>query len=253
MSMYQEAFGFHAPFQILMDSSFCADAFRLKLLNTSNVMTLMSRTVQEDCKLIITQCCIAELYKLGEPGQPIVDMAKTFERNRCNHREAIPAEKCISSIIGKKNKARYIVATQSDDLRDTLRETPAVPIIHMKRGVLVLEPPSEATKKKKAEMDESTLHAKDEEVPTDQQAQPRPQRKPRGPKQPNPLSVMKKKVKQPPLPKKAKEVASAAVSKKREREEEGDEAESGDPKHRRKRRKGKTAGEDLSTQSLERA
>lgn len=97
-------------------------------------------------------------------------MAKTFERNRCNHREAIPAEDCISSIVGmirntnkgipllpywhlgKKNKNRYIVATQSDELRDKLRSIPAVPIIHVKRGVLVLEPPSDATKKKKAEV-----------------------------------------------------------------------------------------------------
>lgn len=51
MTMYQEAFGFHAPFQILMDSGFCAETFRLKLLNTANVTNLMSRTVQEDCKL----------------------------------------------------------------------------------------------------------------------------------------------------------------------------------------------------------
>ncbi|KIO21491.1 hypothetical protein M407DRAFT_28885 [Tulasnella calospora MUT 4182] len=246
MTMYQETFGFHPPFQILMDSSFCADTFRLKLLNPTNVTNLMSRTVQEDCKLIITQCCISELYKLGEPGQPIVDMAKTFERNKCNHREAIPAEECISSIIGKKNKNRYIVATQSDELREKLRDIPAAPIIHLKRGVLVLEPPSVVTKEKKAEMDESTLHAKEDEVPTDQKPQPQPQRKPRGPKQPNPLSIKKKKIKAPPPANKSKEGDAEDAGRKRQRQDEVDETEPGAPKHRRKRRRGKSAAEDLS-------
>lgn len=222
-----------------MDSSFCADTFRLKLLNSSNVSNLMSRTVQEDCKLIITQCCMTELYKLGEPGQPVVDMAKAFERNRCNHREAIPADECISSIIGKKNKNRYMVATQSDELRDDLRNIPAVPIIHVKRGVLVLEPPSDTTRVKKAEMDELTLHAKEDELPTDQKSQHQPQRKPRGPKQPNPLSV-KKKIKAPPPIKKPKKESTVVAGGKRERQEDDDETEGGEPKHRRKRRRGKS-------------
>ncbi|KAG8958869.1 hypothetical protein FRC00_002224 [Tulasnella sp. 408] len=251
MTMYQEAFGFHAPFQILMDSGFCTETFRLKLLNTTNVTNLMSRTVQEDCKLIITQCCISELYKLGQPGQPVVDMAKTFERNRCNHREAIPAEECISSIVGKKNKNRYIVATQSDELREKLRSIPAVPIIHVKRGVLVLEPPSDATKKKKAEasptiiglMDESTLHAKEDEVPTDQKPQQEPKRKPRGPKQPNPLSIKKKKIKGPPPANKPKEEGTEAAGTKRQRQDEGDETKPGEAKHRRKRRRGNGVSE----------
>ncbi|KAG8922333.1 hypothetical protein FRC01_014175 [Tulasnella sp. 417] len=243
MAMYQEAFGFHAPFQILMDSGFCADAFRLKLLNTTNVTNLMSRTVQEDCKLIITQCCISELYGLGEPGQLVVDMAKTFERNRCNHREAIPAEECISSIVGKQNKNRYIVATQSDELREKLRSIPAAPIIHVKRGVLVLEPPSDATKKKKAEMDESTLHAKEDEVTIDQKPQQQPQRKLRGPKQPNPLSIKKKKIKEPPPVNKLKKGDDEVAGRKRQRQDEGDETEPGAPKHRRKRRRGKGVAE----------
>lgn len=51
MGMYHETFGFHTPFQILMDSQFCVEASRSKLLDTSSVMKLMSRTVQDDCKL----------------------------------------------------------------------------------------------------------------------------------------------------------------------------------------------------------
>lgn len=98
--------------------------------------------------------------------QPAVDLAKTFERRKCNHREAIPGDECISNVVGalltarfcepspqtisgESNKHRYIVSTQSQPLRAKLRMVPAVPLLHMNRGVLILEPPSDATLKTK--------------------------------------------------------------------------------------------------------
>ena len=50
---------------------------------------------------MITQCCIHELYLSGKQHQPAVDLAKTFERRKCNHREAIPEYECLSSVVGK--------------------------------------------------------------------------------------------------------------------------------------------------------
>lgn len=50
---------------------------------------------------------------------------------------------------GDTNKHRYVVATQSQSLRNGLRIIPAVPVIHINRAVMVLEPPSEATLKAK--------------------------------------------------------------------------------------------------------
>ena len=32
--------------------------------------------------------------------QPAVDLAKTFERRKCNHREAVPGDECISNVVG---------------------------------------------------------------------------------------------------------------------------------------------------------
>lgn len=46
---------------------------------------------------------------------------------------------------GETNKHRYVIATQSQPLRQTLRQIPAVPIVHVNRAVMVLEPPSEKT------------------------------------------------------------------------------------------------------------
>lgn len=49
---------------------------------------------------MITQCCIHELYLQGKAQQPAVDLAKTFERRKCNHREPIPGDECLSSVVG---------------------------------------------------------------------------------------------------------------------------------------------------------
>jgi U3 small nucleolar RNA-associated protein 23 len=121
---------------------------------------------------VITQCCIHELYLRGKSHQPVVDLAKSFERRKCNHKEAIPGNECIASLVGRlslqynhptsphmsadrvlcalyilgeTNKHRYVIATQSHPLRVSLRAIPGVPIVHINRSVMVLEPPSEAT------------------------------------------------------------------------------------------------------------
>jgi len=33
--------------------------------------------------------------------QPVVDLAKGFERRKCNHREAISGDACLENVIGK--------------------------------------------------------------------------------------------------------------------------------------------------------
>lgn len=53
---------------------------------------------------------------------------------------------------GDKNKHRYVIATQSQPLRNHLRTIPAVPIIHIKKSVVILEPPSDTTLSIKAEV-----------------------------------------------------------------------------------------------------
>jgi U3 small nucleolar RNA-associated protein 23 len=51
-------------------------------------------------KSVITQCCIHELYIQGKSHQPAVDLAKSFERRKCNHKEAMPGNECIASLVG---------------------------------------------------------------------------------------------------------------------------------------------------------
>jgi len=151
--------------------------------------------LQGTVKPMITQCCIHELYLQGKSQQAAVDLAKSFERRKCNHREAILGEECIASVIGDSNKHRYVIATQSQTLRVKLRLIPAVPIVHINRAVMILEPPSDVTSKAKQQIEEKTFQPSAAELATiraDNLADP-PRRR-RTPKGPNPLSVKKKAV-----------------------------------------------------------
>lgn len=136
-----------------------------KFLQTQYILTTKCLWRQSRSS-VVTQCCIHELYLQGKSQQPAVDLAKTFERRKCNHREAIPGDECLASVIGiylnspmsllcvtdfgyahqgDSNRHRYVVATQSQPLRIKLRVIPAVPIVHVNRSVMVLEPPSDTT------------------------------------------------------------------------------------------------------------
>ncbi len=50
---------------------------------------------------VITQCSIQELYDQEKDHKPAVELAKTFERRRCNHRQPIPGDECLSSVVGE--------------------------------------------------------------------------------------------------------------------------------------------------------
>ncbi|KAF8640330.1 hypothetical protein AX17_000002 [Amanita inopinata Kibby_2008] len=197
MKLYAMSFGFRQPYQVLVDSTMCSAAIELKF----DLARQLASVLQGEVKPMITQCCIHELYLQGKSMQPAVDLAKTFERRKCNHREAIPGDECVLSVIGESNKHRYVVATQSHFLRVKLRPIPAVPLLHITRAVLILEPPSDATVKAKQDVEEEALHAPVSDKSLIESSVPeKPAKKKRtGPKGPNPLS-MKKKKQAPPAP-----------------------------------------------------
>ncbi|KAJ7462680.1 Fcf1-domain-containing protein [Mycena galericulata] len=205
MALYSMSFGFRQPYQVLVDSEMCKAATDSKI----ELVKQLNSVLQGDVKPMITQCCIHELYLLGKTQQPAVDLAKTFERRKCNHREPIPGDDCLTTVVGETNKHRYVVATQSHPLRVKLRSIPAVPIVHVNRSVMVLEPPSDATIRTKDYSEEQALHASGSErqsLATPSTASEPPRKKKKGPKGPNPLSVKKKRVdgNKPPAKEKSK-------------------------------------------------
>ncbi|KAI6002466.1 Fcf1-domain-containing protein [Pisolithus orientalis] len=233
MSLYCISFGFREPYQILVDSEICRIATESRI----DLSKQLSTVLQGVTKPMITQCCIHELYLRGKSQQSAVDLAKLFERRKCNHREAIPGDDCLASVVGDSNKHRYVVATQSQPLRAKLRLIPGVPIIHINRSVMILEPPSEETLRVKQQKEQEALGPAAAELVKLPQQPSNPPRKKKGPKGPNPLS-MKKKVAQASHDSTAPPSASdLSIGEKRKREE-NDEQLTATRKRKRRRKHG---------------
>ncbi|KAG2177051.1 hypothetical protein INT43_007707 [Umbelopsis isabellina] len=241
MHSYQTAFSFRTPYQILLDGEFCQEGLKHKVYMKEVLQqTLMGPTKQRKYtdliknitsgvevvadvrKTVITSCAVAELRSKGDDYTGAVIAAKRFERRRCKHVEPVSSAQCIREIIAKDNPHNYCVASQDIELRKELRKIPGVPLIHINRSVVVLEPPSSATKqkieegekaktlpnekelqfmhKKKKELKKQAIEGKDSKG-DGAKADNSKKRKRKGPKQPNPLSMKKKKkpkVAQPP-------------------------------------------------------
>lgn len=106
---------------------------------------------------VITQCSMRHLYaSSSEPGMPfVIDKAKTYERRRCGHRpedfpEPLSTTDCLRSVVdpkeSKTNKHRYVVAANDETCRKTMRGVLGVPLVYIKRSVMIMEPMAQDTR-----------------------------------------------------------------------------------------------------------
>lgn len=65
---------------------------------------------------VITQCCVEALYKLGKEYQQVTNLAKTFERRRCNHREAIEPDACLKDVVGRSRSIPSLPSSWAESL-----------------------------------------------------------------------------------------------------------------------------------------
>ena len=171
------------------------------------------------------------LYTLSDIPQSqkdaLIISAKTMERRRCNHHtldNPLSTLDCLSSVIDPKqagvNKAHVVVASQEDEVRRWCRGVQGVPLVYVKRSVMIMEPmadssvnvregiergkfrtglrgrpPSASTKRKREEERSESEGGEAETAEGDDHGEEKvvKKRKVRGPKGPNPLSVKKPK------------------------------------------------------------
>ncbi|KAK0208575.1 Fcf1-domain-containing protein [Desarmillaria ectypa] len=263
MALYSMTFGFRQPYQVLIDSEMC----KLAVDTNIELVKQIGTVLHGEIKPMITQCCIHELYLQGKSRQNAVDIAKTFERRKCNHREPIPGDDCLKSVVGDTNKHRYVIVSQSQPLRSKLRSIPAVPLVHINRSVMVFEPPSDTTLASKQKVhhifmahpadltsEEESLHPTAPDIALVGPSSDPPPKKRKGPKGPNPLSVKKKKVDNPPTKgkntsKRMHNDSTTLTEKKRKRDEDEDEGVDPEPENAvrsgRKRKRRRKVTEDL--------
>ncbi|GCE99043.1 small subunit processome component [Zygosaccharomyces mellis] len=251
MLVYNYAFKFREPYQVLIDDQLVSDCQR----SHYDLVGGLKRTLQAEVKPMITQCCIQALYSTR--NQDAIELGKSFERRRCNHppKEARSPNECIESVVNVNgsNKHRYVVASQDISMRRKLRKIPGVPLVHMSRSVMVMEPLSEASshvnevtereKLLKGLNDPKMAGLKASSIEDYPENQP-PAKKRKGPKGPNPLSVKKKQ-------KKPEQGEGNGQEQDRGQEHEND----GKTKRRRRRRhkssQGNIDGQEDSAEEVE--
>jgi U3 small nucleolar RNA-associated protein 23 len=143
MQLLRTTFKFKTPIQCLVD-----DSTILEATNTSyDLIKGVNSVVQTETKYFITQCCIQHLYDSN--NQLAIDLAKRMEKRRCGHKETLSSLECIKSItnVDGENKYRYLVVTQEERLRNSLRNVAGVPLCFLYRSVLVMEPLNKVTKR----------------------------------------------------------------------------------------------------------
>ncbi|KAF5715348.1 rRNA-processing UTP23 [Fusarium globosum] len=262
MEQFSQTFGFREPYQVLVDAEMVRDSSRFKM----DLEPALSRTVHGKVKPMITQCEIRKLYAArNEPGvHEAIDLAKTLERRRCGHHpddypEPLSTQECLRSVVDPKdtlqNKHRYVVASQDQEVRRMLRGIKGVPLIYIKRSVMILEPMADESVQVRAKEERSKFRAEiknqlgkrkredadddkaDKKTDNDSEEQKQKKKKGHGPKGPNPLAVQK--------PKKAK--TEGQQPRKRDSTDAKDVPQEGAGKRKRRRRNKATAADEGGT------
>jgi len=199
VSFYKNNFGFHEPYQILVDLTFCQTALTYKI----NIKEQVPKYIDGEIQLCTTKCILEEGKLLGPQLGGAVHICKQFKLRKCGHEngKAVSAQQCIMGMLGKENTKHFFVASQDKELRNAMRKIPGVPLLHINYNALVLEKPSHNSIKESQQM-ESTKAAPAAHEQIDQlkiendiveEKEERIKIKRR--KNPNPLSIKKKKKK----------------------------------------------------------
>jgi U3 small nucleolar RNA-associated protein 23 len=153
LSFFRLLFSIRAPFRILLDGNFLAQASRLKL-EWRRLLPKLLDAPPELVHLHVSECVLAELESLGDVVGDALAEARELPLLKCRvkhgHSGTCEPGACAAALVGSSNEGKWCVVTQDSDLRNTLRRVPGVPILLISNNVLILEPPSAASRDKAA-------------------------------------------------------------------------------------------------------
>ncbi|KAK0946394.1 hypothetical protein LTR29_002156 [Friedmanniomyces endolithicus] len=157
MQKYAMSFGFREPYQVLVDAEIIQAAARFKM----KLGILLAGALHGEIKPMITQCCIRHLYDAPtttdherREKEGWIEVAKQAERRRCGHHELdvpLTTWECLTSVVDPKgsgkNRNCYVVATQDQEVRQSMRRVAGVPLMYVNRSVMILEPMASKSEK----------------------------------------------------------------------------------------------------------
>lgn len=219
---------------------------------------------------MITTCDMRHLYAAKPKNETLILQAKEYERRRCGHHELeepLSTLECLSSVVDPKgsgsNKHRYVVASNEKEVRSRMRRIPGVPLIYINKSVVLMEPMTNATEEHREREEKSKFKMglkgqrkpdagekrkrddaegqDDKSIATE--AQEPKKRRQKGPKQPNPLSMKKKKAETTAAqPGSTKKVTPVETYDSQPPATDAQDPDAAAPKKRRRKHKSKAEG-----------
>ncbi len=153
LAFFRMLYEMRAPFRVLLDGNFLAEAGRLKL-EWRRLLPKLLDAPAELVHLHVTECVLAELEALGAQVADVLAEARALPVLKCRSKHGHGASgspfACASALVGAENTGKWLVASQDAALRSALRKVAGVPILLISSNVLILEPPSAASRAKVA-------------------------------------------------------------------------------------------------------
>lgn len=149
LTFYRSSFGYHSPFQVLVDGTFCRAALNCKV----NISEQLPKYLDAEVKLCTTQCVLAECEALGSLLYGPLKILQQYTVVPCKHKRPILPFNCLHkmAVATKKGKDKYFIATQDDNLTERIRQLPGVALLYIAFNAINLESPSESSRLKASE------------------------------------------------------------------------------------------------------
>ena len=150
LEFFARTFQVRAPYKILCDGNFIHHFVTHSLGDkVSDLRRLIATVLEtEDFTLLVVDSAIKELEELGEEAS--LRLAKQLERQRVGRdlaeSQRFSPPQAITKLVGQRNFKKFMVATLDEDLASTLRNVPGVPLLFMRRVMILLEAPSDASR-----------------------------------------------------------------------------------------------------------
>jgi U3 small nucleolar RNA-associated protein 23 len=201
LRFFKAAFDFVDPFHIIVDPTFIDSAVVGQIKLKEDLSSILAGRVTP----MVTECVMCHLRRNGRTNTPALLIGKSCYRLKCSHdpKNPLSPADCIISQLEKENPRHFFIASQDDSLKARARTISGTPVLSIHGNLLMLESPSEESRKsaehrelkrrlpKLSERNEDTDDSSNED-PVGPENSIRKKR--RG--GPNPLSIKKKKMKE---------------------------------------------------------
>jgi U3 small nucleolar RNA-associated protein 23 len=145
LRFFKAAFDLVDPYHVILDPSFIDSSVCAKINPKEDLAKLLAGRVTP----MVTECIMCHLRKNGRSKTEALLFGKSCYRLKCGHdgKNPLSPTDCVLAQLDKENPRHFLVATQEDDLKARSRVVPGTPVLSIHGSLLMLESPSNESRK----------------------------------------------------------------------------------------------------------